>query len=218
MKCYFKALSKEALLQDFAALQMTVGEEFLSNDQYTMEYRGEAPGDPGHFYVSVETNDAPFMYDLLAKSFFAGTQRVTSNPNFGDYSTEAVLQEVDLDVYKQRTCDSIDSTASRLRQQVASPFPDQYFVYTAKEEQARQFTLDPSPTAEKYPYIYGEVGATGKTAEEVAAIILIMAEQWKQLGPYTESLRIQGKAAVRKANTVSEVNSALDAITWPQVG
>lgn len=218
MKCYFKALSKEILLEDFTALQMTAGEEFITNDQYTMIYHGEAPGDPGFHYLGVETSDSAFMYDLLAKAFFAGTQRVTSNPNYESPGVDVLLQEVDLELYKQKAYDSIDYSASQIRQAVASKYPDQYFVYDAKEFQAKLFVDDLAPTPEKYPYIYGEVGATADTAEEVAVVILTMAQAWKALGPLTESIRIKGKAAVRRANTPAEVNAALDSITWPQVG
>ena len=100
----------------------------------------------------------------------------------------------DLNAARESAKVAVDATAESLRSTVITPGSGQLWSYIDKWEEAKAFQADASPTAEKYPYIYGAVGTTdGTTAAEVAETYIRCGALWRSFGPMIENVPPPGE-------------------------
>jgi len=123
----------------------------------------------------------------------------------------------DLTTLQAEACARIDASAEALCNTVVTPGSSQMARYTRKQAQAEAYLADPSPTADKYPAIYGEVGITADTVQAVAEVVLARAAAWWTYGDAIERARLAGKRAVESATTVAAIQAAEAAVEWPDL-
>lgn len=104
----------------------------------------------------------------------------------------------------------IDSAAGRARLRYITDVPGQQATYQRKEQQARDWVesghAGPAPS-----FIAAEAAALGVTPEAIAQQVIALADFWADIkGPEIEACRIKWKAAVRAADALDAVASALD--------
>lgn len=107
----------------------------------------------------------------------------------------------------------IDSKAEARRLVHLTPGSAQAMVYQAKEAEARAFQADATPISANYPHLSAEVGVTAPTLAEVAAVVIGLADQWRQISAAIEGARLTAKAAIASAATVEAV-AAAEAAAW----
>ena len=90
--------------------------------------------------------------------------------------------------------------------------PGQDMIYQAKEAEARAWIADPSPDPANYPLLAAEIGLTAPDAHSLAQLWLNMAQLWRQAAAELEALRLGVGAAIDAAETVEEVEAALQTL------
>lgn len=104
----------------------------------------------------------------------------------------------------------IDAAASVARSRFVSSGVGQDGTYVVKAQQAQAWAAAGYPADAVPPYVTAEAAAVGGTPRARADLIIATAQQWSDvIGPKIEGARIGGKAAVRAAEDVSGVESAL---------
>lgn len=151
-------------------------------------------------------------HNTLYQTFDIYPDRVEAHWVQSAKTSDAII--ADLENYKQIVKKTIDQQAEDTRLKYLTPGSGQAMVYNEKNIQAQVFLNDQSPTAEKYPMIYGEVGITANTATEVAQIVLGMYQQWKVLGATIETIRLTAKKQIDDATTLQQCRDILASITW----
>ncbi len=114
----------------------------------------------------------------------------------------------------------IDAAAEAARGQYLTPGSGQAIVYTRKEEEARRLlaavaagqAIDPAA----YPHLAAEVGITAPTIEEVANVVVAMADAWSAISAQIEGIRLSAKAALAGAATPAEIRAVVAGVTWPE--
>lgn len=129
----------------------------------------------------------------------------------------------DLQAVKRAACADIDAQAEALRLTVLTPGAGQMAAYQRKESQAREFLTATAPTPPEalaafertYSAIYGEVGITADTPEEVARVVVKNADAWYAFGDAIERVRLAAKNAINAASDTAEATTARDNAAWP---
>jgi len=121
----------------------------------------------------------------------------------------------DLAALRAEACARIDARAEDLCNNVVTPGSAQMARYNRKQAQAEACLADPNPTVDTYPAIYNEVGITAETPKAVAEAILARATAWWTFGDEIEQARLTGKKAVKAAASVTAIQAAEAAVTWP---
>lgn len=118
----------------------------------------------------------------------------------------------ELDGYRAEAVRRIDARIGEVRLSHITDIPGQANTYLEKEAEARRYlTASPVPSdLAGFPFIAGEVGATGGTPYEVAQVIANLADVWRMVGARLEGLRQQAKAAVAAAESRAEIEAAAD--------
>lgn len=98
--------------------------------------------------------------------------------------------------------EKIDREAEQVRALFITNTPSQPAVYLQKESEARAYMENPDIDDAEIPNIAREAVRTGTTKAEVAANILALAQQWRQISAEIEDLRLAAKDAVRAAQGV----------------
>lgn len=170
----------------------------------------------------------PALLDALLAALPDGLEEVDlppGCPTFGDWRPRPtpVDQVAALEAAREVACKTIDNHAETLRLSVITPGAGQMAAYLRKEQQARAFQIATIPTdpeeleafRKTYSAIYGEVGITADTPEEVADIVVANADAWYAFGDAVEPVRLAGKQAVEAAGSKAAIDAAVAAIDWP---
>lgn len=121
-----------------------------------------------------------------------------------------------LNANKWRALVAIDEAASQARRAHLTPGFGQDLVYMTKLAQAQSYlSLHAlSPLSAVPAYIAAEAAAWGVSPEAAAQAVLAAAGGFHlELGPAIEQARMEGKIAVRAAQTIDDVSAALSAAT-----
>lgn len=102
----------------------------------------------------------------------------------------------------------VDDLAELACQKWASRGPCRNVLYLLKREEARACAADPSPIASAYPMLAAELGITGDTLAEVAAVVLGLSAAWIDVAATIERTRLLAHRAITEAETVDAVWSA----------
>lgn len=124
---------------------------------------------------------------------------------------------VDLGELKTRLKAQIDADAEAERRKYITPGSGQAMTYQQKAAEATAYLADTDPVPADYPLLAAEVGITGETIADVAAVVDAHYQAWRLIGAAIEQVRLGGKAAVDAAETAEDAQAAYEAVTWPVV-
>lgn len=106
---------------------------------------------------------------------------------------------------------AIDRAAGHARTKYITAVEGQSLTYQLKEKEALAYKAAGYPEdpeeLNNYPFLVGEVDATGMTHKQAADTILYMASLWTPLAVAIENLRIKYKTAVDSAITMEEIKT-----------
>ena len=102
------------------------------------------------------------------------------------------------------------------RRMFITPGAGKAMAYQQKAAEADGFLADESPTAERYPHIYGEAEAIGITPTDMAHLIVGLRDQWQRASAAIERIERGAILAVQDATTLDAVQAAV-AIDWGPV-
>ncbi len=122
---------------------------------------------------------------------------------------------LDMNSLRREAKSQVDWKAAKLRSWMGSHGYGQEMVYLAKEIEARACTTDPVPDPARYPLLAAEVGITADALEEVAAAVVVKADEWKAIAAEIEAVRLATKKLIDAASTATEIDAAVATATWP---
>ncbi|MGV6871745.1 hypothetical protein ACUSIJ_03510 [Pseudochelatococcus sp. B33] len=121
-------------------------------------------------------------------------------------------EPIDLAALKSALKAQIDAAAEAERTRYITPGAGQAMTYQAKAAEALRYAE--SAGAGAYPLLSAEVGITGATLADVAAVVSGAHAQWLAIGSRIEAARLAAKAAVEAAG--NEAAARAVAPDWPQ--
>lgn len=116
---------------------------------------------------------------------------------------------------KARLKAQVDADAETERLKYITPGSGQAMAYLQKAMEATAYLAATDPDPADYPLLVAEVGITGDTIADVAAIVDGQYQAWRAIGAAIEQTRLGAKADVDAAATVEDAQAAYDAVTWP---
>lgn len=125
--------------------------------------------------------------------------------------TPPALPPVDLDALKIALKAAVDATAEVERCRYITSGSGQAMTYQAKAAEALRYAE--TDGAGEYPFLSVEVGITGATLADVAAVVLNMHNQWQTIGGQIEQARLSAKAQIDAAS--DEATAAAVVPLWP---
>lgn len=124
---------------------------------------------------------------------------------------EVVEIELTLEEVKDEALYTIDALAENARQEYLGVGPAQMMVYNEKFNEASDYLVDDMPEdVSKYPFINAEVGATGKSAEQVANDIIDEKGKWISFNAKVERVRLAAKTHIKEAQTVESIDNIVE--------
>lgn len=122
---------------------------------------------------------------------------------------------VDLGELKTGLKVQIDADAETERLKYITPGAGQAMAYLQKAMEATAYLAATDPDPADYPLLAAEVGITGDTIADVAAVVDAHYQAWRVIGAAIEQARLGGKAAVDATETVEDAQAAYEAVAWP---
>lgn len=122
---------------------------------------------------------------------------------------------LELNGCKDKAKDTVNAKMDKIRSRFITPIAGQSMIYMAKEAEALTYvaaTPEPSTVTgweQDYPFIAGEVGATGSSPYEVAQVYLNLAAQWRYIGSQLEKVRIETIQVIGTAQSETAVDGVL---------
>lgn len=123
---------------------------------------------------------------------------------------------VDIIALEAQLLAAIDAEAEAIRGLFITNTPSQPSVYLQKEQEAERFMADQNVSLTLIPNLLLEAERTEDTVFNVAATILTMAYNWRQISATIENLRLGAKDQVRIATTVAGKRAAAK-IDWAPI-
>lgn len=156
--------------------------------------------------------------EILA-TYPAGTIEVPLKPG-ADYQWQDgewvyAPAPVDLGNLKASLKAQIDADAEAQRLKYITPGAGQSMAYLQKAMEATAYLAATDPDPADYPLLAAEVGITGDTIADVAAVVDAHYQAWRVIGAAIEQARLGAKAAVDAAETVEDAQAAYEAVAWP---
>lgn len=123
-----------------------------------------------------------------------------------------VGREIDLGDLKFALKMAVDAAAEFERHKYITPGSGQAMTYQAKAAEAQRYA--DTDGAGEYPFLSQEVGITGYTLTDVAAVVLAMHTQWLTVGSEIEKVRLSAKVLIDAA--ADEVSAKAVIPVWPE--
>jgi hypothetical protein len=117
---------------------------------------------------------------------------------------------VDMKALKLAAEAQLDGAAETIRGSFITLGSGQAMVYSQKEKEAEMVAANPGITAAEVPHIANEATAAGITLLDQAAIVLTMANKWRDISSRIEIVRLDGKAKMRAATTPAAVAASIE--------
>ena len=117
---------------------------------------------------------------------------------------------------KESALANIDAQAERIRSEFITLTPGQVMIYALKEKEAESVCSDPGINPAYVPHIASEAGLAGISLLDQAAIVLSMANNWRNVSSVIEGERLSRKDLIRKASNPGEI-AAVEIIDWSKV-
>lgn len=129
-------------------------------------------------YPAKPTNEKFWAFDMESDAWIDPRTADDLAKEFADAKLSAIRQ--------------INAEAGKVRSRYITISPGMDMQYMDKERQAKEFLVDPEPSAAKYPNIYAEVGlySDQDTPTRVATIIVDMANMWRIVSASLEQVRL----------------------------
>ena len=105
----------------------------------------------------------------------------------------------------------VDRQAEAERGRYITPGAGQAMTYQAKAAEAQRFVEAKGDG--DYPLLTAEVGVTGASLDDVAAVVLGMYGQWQLIGAQIERARLTAKAAIVAAEDEAAARAVIP--DWP---
>lgn len=115
----------------------------------------------------------------------------------------------DLTPLRSAACDQIDDLAVAVRGRYITLRPSQDLVYKQKEKEAEMVSADPNVNPALVPHIVREADTNGVTLLDMATAVLIRANQWLNVSPAIEDLRLASKTRVEAATTPAAIDTVV---------
>lgn len=120
---------------------------------------------------------------------------------------------LDLAILRIALSNGIDAEAEQIRQRFLTPGAGQAMTYQRKEAEARAWMADnTAPT----PFLSAEAPARDVTVADLAAEVIMLADQWTAIGSAIEGLRMGAKAALQRAGTFGQIIAAAK-VDWDSI-
>jgi hypothetical protein len=129
--------------------------------------------------------------------------------------TPEAKQAFALERAKRIALDAINTRIAAERAALLTDMVGQEMIYLAKEAEAKTWQVATNPDIADYPLLAAEVGITADDADALAALWLLMADQWRQTAARLEAIRLKTKADIGAADTLDAVASVENGIVWP---
>ena len=111
---------------------------------------------------------------------------------------------------------AVDTAAEKARLTFITPGDGQAMTYAQKEAEADALLADASPDAASYPFLAACLGVDGDTLADVAAVVRARRDAWRTIGADIERRRLLAKQTVSTATTLTEIETTLSTLTWPE--
>ena len=125
--------------------------------------------------------------------------------------TLPTLPPVDLDALKVALKAAVDAAAEDERHRYITSGSGQAMTYQAKAAEALRYA--DTDGAGEYPFLSMEVGITGATLADDAAVVLNMHNQWQAIGGQIEQARLSAKAQIDAAPDETTARAVVP--IWP---
>lgn len=170
-------------------------------------------------------DDADTNAEEIAKGYTVHTGHALPNQQkLVDSSLIPYQPEVPVEFARSQAKAMLDQAAENMRGAWITQGSGQAMTYDRKFPRAEQVLAEiaagNTPDPANYPLLAPEIGATGASLEEVAALIVTNAAAWETVAGAIEGARLHGKAAVDAATTVAEIETAKQAalMSLDQIG
>ena len=120
-----------------------------------------------------------------------------------------------LERHRASARERVDGMIYEARLRFVTPLPGQDAIYLAKEAEAKVYlAADPAPAdLSAFPYLAAEVGITAPTALDLARIWAFQGAQFRQLGAFTEHLRMSTKKNLMEAADIESIDAIMNGLT-----
>lgn len=123
-------------------------------------------------------------------------------------------RQVEVDNLMASALSDIDTEAEQQRAPFITQGDGQALSYQRKAEQALACLADPAPVIENYPWLKGDLVATGLTLQEVAQRVIDTRTGFDAIGALIEEIRLVAKDKVRTiaADETLDIDEKLSAM------
>ncbi|WP_319484519.1 hypothetical protein [uncultured Cohaesibacter sp.] len=135
--------------------------------------------------------------------------------DLGQLVTSEAKQALALEAAKSIALDAINTKIAAERAALLTDMVGQEMIYLAKEAEAKAWQAEINPDLADYPLLAAEVGITADDADALAALWLLMADQWRKTAARLEAIRLKAKADIAAAETLDAIESVESGIVLP---
>lgn len=136
--------------------------------------------------------------------------------------------EPPLSEIKKQLKQQVDMAAENERQKYITSGVGQSMIYQEKYNQAVDYSKKyiahkqdpdriPEPNEDDYLLLKASQGINSGTLIEVAETVTCSFARWQQIGAAIEAIRLETKARINDAESLSEAKSIFDTIEWPSL-
>ena len=167
----------------------------------------------GFYETTINTNIPVEAIDITEGQW----QELLDNPGTRKWNTSTLAVDLYEDAgivsdYKLTQETLIDNLSEAQRTVYITPGAGQSLTYQEKSEEASDYIAAGSPVdLTPYPFIQGEVNATGKTAAVASNDILAAQSLWITKGSLIEEHRIKAKIDINAATTLTDIDNIVTA-------
>jgi len=124
-----------------------------------------------------------------------------------------ITVNIDLTKLRDTAKAEVDFQAGEVRKQFITVIPGQDMVYLEKRTEAERITANPLINPALVPHLANEAELNNVGLLQMAATILTMEHQWKQISAIIEEKRLTAKKNVDAADSETAINAA-KAVNW----
>lgn len=153
----------------------------------------------GNVVVSSDVDDLTTVRRLAYEAWLQSLY--SPDPGNGVPDTPPPLEE-----FRELALEEILRQRGQAREDYIPAIYAQSHALMTKEQQARAFVTDPSPSPDDYPALYGEEAeARGLSASEMATLILNRADEWRVASDAIEGGYVKARSAIEAATSHNEI-------------
>ncbi len=124
--------------------------------------------------------------------------------------------EPDIEQVRSDALGKVDTDAETARHRYITPGSGQAMVYLEKANEAAAYQAAQNPIDTDYPLIKAEADSLSLSLATFVAIVIQNRDIWKTAAAEIEATRAAAKAAINTAQTITEIETILSGLAWPQ--